>query len=172
MNSLFIFSRSCNRVNALYSIKRIGALDIHMKASAVPVLFSKIALPAPEKIDVKRISQTAVKCSEDHKGHDHSFMWTLERVVSLSLMGMMPAAFVFSHPIMDYLVSLALVAHVHWGIESVVVDYVRPRIFGSTIANVSLASVYFLSALSLGSLFYFNYSDVGLVNAIKMFFSL
>lgn len=159
-------------MTVFHSIKRIGAFDFQRKAAIIPVIFSKIPLQSSEQFDVKRFSQTVVRYSENHKVHDHSLLWTLERAISLSLMGILPAAFIFPHPVMDYLLSLALIVHVHWGIESVVIDYIRPQIFGSTIANVSLVSIYLLSALTLGSLFYFNYSDVGLVHAIKMFFSL
>lgn len=58
------------------------------------------------------------------------------------------------------------------GLEAIVVDYVRPKIVGPTIARLALALVYGLSAFTLGGLFYFNYSDVGIVNAIKMLWKL
>jgi succinate dehydrogenase (ubiquinone) membrane anchor subunit len=48
----------------------------------------------------------------------------------------------------------------------------RPRVVGPVLAKLSLALVYGLSAFTLGGLFYFNYSDVGIVNAIKMFWKL
>lgn len=56
------------------------------------------------------------------------------------------------------------------GIEAIVVDYIRPSLFGgsTTIPNIAQAGVWFLSAVTLGGLFYFNYTDVGIVNAIKM----
>jgi succinate dehydrogenase (ubiquinone) membrane anchor subunit len=60
------------------------------------------------------------------------------------------------------------------GIEAVVVDYIRPSLFhGKTlIPNISQALVWVLSAATLGSLYYFNYTDVGIVNAIKMLWNL
>lgn len=58
------------------------------------------------------------------------------------------------------------------GIEAIVVDYVRPSIFGPVIPKIAVGMVYALSALTLGGLFYFNYSDVGLVQAIKMLWKL
>jgi succinate dehydrogenase (ubiquinone) membrane anchor subunit len=79
-----------------------------------------------------------------------------------------PVAFVVPIPGMDYFLAAAIVIHVHWGLEAIVVDYIRPSIFGKVVPKVSLIVLYVLSALSLGGLFYFNYSDVGLVNAMKM----
>ena len=62
------------------------------------------------------------------------------------------------------------VLHSHWGVEAIVVDYVRPSLFGGNtiIPNIAHAGVWALSAFTLGALFYFNYTDVGIVNAIKM----
>lgn len=56
------------------------------------------------------------------------------------------------------------------GVEAIVVDYIRPSLFnGSTvIPNIAQGLVWLLSALTLGGLYYFNYTDVGIVNAIKM----
>lgn len=56
------------------------------------------------------------------------------------------------------------------GIEAIVVDYVRPSLFGgkTLIPNLAQAAVWAMSAFTLGGLYYFNYTDVGIVNAIKM----
>ena len=80
----------------------------------------------------------------------------------------MPVAFVVPIPAADYLIAAAVIVHVHWGLEAIVVDYIRPSIFGQVIPKASLLLLYVLSALSLGGLFYFNYTDVGLVQALKM----
>jgi succinate dehydrogenase (ubiquinone) membrane anchor subunit len=40
------------------------------------------------------------------------------------------------------------------------------------IPKLALASLYGFSIMALGGLIYFNYSDVGLVNAVKMFWKL
>lgn len=58
------------------------------------------------------------------------------------------------------------------GLETIVVDYLRPKVVGPALAKLGVAVVYGLSAFTLGGLFYFNYSDVGIVNAIKMFWKL
>ena len=54
------------------------------------------------------------------------------------------------------------------------VDYIQPvRVFGSTlIPKLSVGAVWALSAFTLGALYYFNYTDVGIIQAIKMLWSL
>ncbi len=54
------------------------------------------------------------------------------------------------------------------------VDYIRPSLFGGStvIPNITQGLVWLLSAITLGGLYYFNYTDVGIVNAIKMLWKL
>ena len=51
-------------------------------------------------------------------------------------------------------------------------DYWRPKIVGPALAKMGVAAVYGISAFTLGGLCYFNYTDVGIINAIKMFWKL
>lgn len=101
--------------------------------------------------------------------HNHPKIWILEKAVSAALLGVIPAAFLIPSPILDYALALSLVAHVHWGLEAVVVDYVRPRLFGPVVPKLALASLYLVSVAALAGLFYLTYSDVGVATAIKMF---
>lgn len=105
---------------------------------------------------------------EKPQSHAHDKLWKAERYLSVALLGVLPAAAVVSHPAVDYAVALSLVVHVHWGIEAIVTDYVRPSIFGPTIPKISIFLVYVLSSLALGGLFMFNYTDVGLSQAVRM----
>jgi succinate dehydrogenase (ubiquinone) membrane anchor subunit len=69
--------------------------------------------------------------------------------------------------------TLLIVFFIHCrGIETIVVDYLRPKIVGATVAKMGVALVYLISAFTLGGLFYFNYSDVGIVNAVKLLWKL
>lgn len=104
--------------------------------------------------------------------HDHGKLWTVERVVAIGTLGFVPAAFVFQSPAMDCLLTLLLVMHSHWGIEAIIVDYMRPRVVGPLLPKVSMALLYGLSMVTLGSLCYFSYTDIGLVGAIKMLWKL
>lgn len=95
-------------------------------------------------------------------------MWNAERLLSAALIAVIPASFYIPSPVMNYALALSLVVHTHWGLEAIVVDYIRPSVFGATIPKVALGSLYLLSILTLAGLFYFNYSDVGLVTGLRM----
>jgi succinate dehydrogenase (ubiquinone) membrane anchor subunit len=58
------------------------------------------------------------------------------------------------------------------GIEAVVIDYVRPIVFGSVISKLALGAVYLLSIVTLAGLLFFITNDVGIVLAIKQFWKL
>lgn len=58
------------------------------------------------------------------------------------------------------------------GVEAIVVDYVRPNVVGAVLSRAAVAGVYALSVLTIGGLFYFNYTDVGLSQAIRMLWKL
>jgi len=105
---------------------------------------------------------------------DHVRMWTAEKVVSLAQVPAIIIPFLHTTPATDALFSTLAVLHSHWGIEAIVVDYIRPSLFnGSTvIPNICVALVWALSAFTLGALYYFAYTDVGIVNAIKMLWKL
>ncbi|GFR30509.1 succinate dehydrogenase cytochrome b small subunit, mitochondrial [Trichonephila clavata] len=104
--------------------------------------------------------------------HSHSRIWTAERFLSAALIGILPAAVAFPNPALDYVLALSMTVHVHWGIEAIVVDYVRPSVVGAVLSRAAVATVYALSVLTLGGLFYFNYTDVGLSQAIRMLWKL
>jgi len=114
-------------------------------------------------------STTAVQRSGDHVK-----LWTAERVVSAVMIPGFIGPFLYTTPATDALLCTLSVLHSHWGVEAIVVDYIRPSLFGGStvIPNLAQALVWALSAFTLGALYYFNYTDVGLVNAIKMLWKL
>jgi succinate dehydrogenase (ubiquinone) membrane anchor subunit len=85
---------------------------------------------------------------------------------------LLPITFLVPNAPLEALLAFCLTLHSHWGIEAIVIDYVRPSVFGSVIPKLALGAVYGLSALTLGGLLYFIYSDVGMVTAIKMLWKL
>ncbi|XP_015925357.1 succinate dehydrogenase [ubiquinone] cytochrome b small subunit 2 [Parasteatoda tepidariorum] len=104
--------------------------------------------------------------------HSHSKIWTIERFLSAGLIGLLPLSLAYPNPALDYALALALVVHVHWGVEAIAVDYLRPSVVGATLAKASVLGVYALSVITLGGLFYFNYNDVGLCQAMRMLWKL
>lgn len=150
---------------SLQSADRFGKSEARLSSNAnqVPKTNHLLVCQKPER------SQLMIsRCVTTGTDHSHAKMWSAERYLSIGLLAVIPVAFAVPNPALDYLLALSLVTHVHWGVEAIVVDYVRPAIFGPVIPKMALGSVYLLSVLALGGLFYFNYTDVGLVTAIRM----
>lgn len=103
---------------------------------------------------------------------DHVTLWTMEKALSAAMLPIVPMALLYPSAPLDYLLAFTITLHGHWGIEAIVVDYVRPAVFGETIPKLALALLYGLSTLTLGGLFYFVYADVGIANAIRLLWKL
>lgn len=58
------------------------------------------------------------------------------------------------------------------GVEAIVVDYVRPVVFGEAIPKIARMLVFLISAFTLGGLLYFNMNDVGIARAVRRFWSI
>uniref|UniRef100_A0ACB8EYS4 Uncharacterized protein n=1 Tax=Sphaerodactylus townsendi TaxID=933632 RepID=A0ACB8EYS4_9SAUR len=93
-----------------------------------------------------------------------SLHWTAERAVSAFLFGLLPAAYLYPGPAVDYSLAAALTLHGHWGLGQVVTDYVH----GETSFKLASAGLYLLSAATFAGLCYFNYHDVGICKAVAM----
>jgi len=133
-------------------------------------LRSNLLAPAAQLPVTSTFSTTLAKKSSE----DHVKMWTIERAVSLAQIPICIVPFMMTNPVTDAVFCTLAVLHSHWGIEAIVVDYIRPSLFnGSTvIPNIAVSLVWALSAFTLGALYYFNYTDVGIINAIKMLWRL
>ncbi|KAM6400205.1 succinate dehydrogenase [ubiquinone] cytochrome b small subunit, mitochondrial [Rhynochetos jubatus] len=97
-----------------------------------------------------------------------SLHWTGERAVSVLLLGLLPAAYLYPGPAMDYSLAAALTLHGHWGLGQVITDYVH----GDMPVKLANTGLYALSAVTFAGLCYFNYHDVGICKAVAMLWSL
>jgi hypothetical protein len=72
---------------------------------------------------------------------DHVKMWTAEKVVSGAQVPAIILPFMWTTPLSDAVFCTLAVLHSHWGIEAIVVDYIRPVLFGgsTTIPNICVA---------------------------------
>ncbi|XP_028648669.1 succinate dehydrogenase [ubiquinone] cytochrome b small subunit B, mitochondrial [Erpetoichthys calabaricus] len=138
------------------------------------VLLSKSALIRP-LLSTNRTQQppfllgSQIRMSPVHNASSSaSFHWTLERSLSLALLGMIPAAYVYPGAVMDYSLAAALTLHGHWGLSQVVIDYVH----GDAKVKAAKAALFVLSATTFAGLCYFNYHDVGICRAVAMLWSL
>ncbi|CAJ0607675.1 unnamed protein product [Cylicocyclus nassatus] len=107
-----------------------------------------------------------------NKTHDHSLHFKLERYFAAAITPLFPAAYFIHGPVMDALLTAALVLHIHWGVQGVVQDYARPFVIGIPLAKAARAGVYLITAALLAGLLHFNTNDVGLTKAFEMVFSL
>ncbi|KAM9298955.1 succinate dehydrogenase [ubiquinone] cytochrome b small subunit, mitochondrial isoform 2-T2 [Gastrophryne carolinensis] len=97
-----------------------------------------------------------------------SLHWTGERVVSVALLGLIPAAYMYPGAAMDYSLAAALTLHGHWGLGQLVTDYVH----GDAKVKLANTGLLALSSLTFAGLCYFNYHDVGICKAVSMLWSL
>uniref|UniRef100_A0A0A9WVI8 Succinate dehydrogenase [ubiquinone] cytochrome b small subunit n=1 Tax=Lygus hesperus TaxID=30085 RepID=A0A0A9WVI8_LYGHE len=117
-------------------------------------------------------TSSAVLASGGVDHHDHSKIWTLERLLSIALMPVVPLGIMYPNILLDLIMSVAIVMHVHWGVEAVVVDYVRPIIFGKVIPKISLGLVYVFSVVLLLGLLNLSFRGQGIGNSINTIWSM
>jgi succinate dehydrogenase (ubiquinone) membrane anchor subunit len=94
-------------------------------------------------------------------------LWQAERVLSVGLLGLVPAALLVPTQATDYLVSLAIVMHFHWGLEAIVTDYVREALFGKVLPKATHAALLVFSAATLAGLFMMAYNDQGISKTVR-----
>uniref|UniRef100_A0A4X2LN83 Succinate dehydrogenase [ubiquinone] cytochrome b small subunit n=1 Tax=Vombatus ursinus TaxID=29139 RepID=A0A4X2LN83_VOMUR len=97
-----------------------------------------------------------------------SLHWTSERAVSVLLLGLLPAAYLYPSSVVDYSLAAVLTLHSHWGLGQVITDYVHE----DKLVKGANASLLMLSAVTFAGLCYFNYRDVGICKAVAMLWSL
>ncbi|KAL4713052.1 hypothetical protein ACJJTC_001106 [Scirpophaga incertulas] len=109
---------------------------------------------------------TCVRMSAE-KPHDHSKLWVIEKATSALLVPLIPLGLLIPNKLFDSVLAILITAHSFWGLEAIVVDYVRAAIFGPVIPKIAIGLVYLLSVATLGGLFYLISHDVGLCNSVK-----
>uniref|UniRef100_A0A7M4E8Z8 Succinate dehydrogenase [ubiquinone] cytochrome b small subunit n=1 Tax=Crocodylus porosus TaxID=8502 RepID=A0A7M4E8Z8_CROPO len=125
---------------------------VHLRAGRL--LTARSAPPAP-----RRLAQGSLAAS---------LHWAGERVLSVILLGLLPAAYMYPGPVVDYSLAFVLPLHGHWGLDQVITDYVH----GEVSPIVAKGFLHVLSALTFSGLCYFNYHDVGICKAVAMLWSL
>jgi len=172
VTALRTISRQCTARSQFGALRLNGLYRVGLRATAPATqVTSQAIVPYQAKhFSVSGVTRAAPEVEQ--AGHDHVMHWTAERILSVVLIGAIPAAVAIPHPAMEYLLALSMTVHSHWGVEAIVVDYVRPSLFGKVIPKLAVAAVYGLSFLTLGGLCYFIYTDVGIINAVKLLWKL
>ncbi|KAG5672579.1 hypothetical protein PVAND_002695 [Polypedilum vanderplanki] len=152
--ALSMLLRSSSRLSpVLMNASRISC------APVTPILANKIAINNSRQISVSPIRQSATG--------NHVALWQAERALSVGLLGIVPVSFLIESQASEYLLSLALVMHFHWGLEALVTDYVREELFGSLLPKVSHVLLALISAATLAGLFMMAYKDQGLAKTTR-----
>ncbi|XP_016332992.1 succinate dehydrogenase [ubiquinone] cytochrome b small subunit A, mitochondrial isoform X1 [Sinocyclocheilus anshuiensis] len=156
MASLIFLSTFCQR-----GIRPVLLCHTHLSRGLVA--YQKNRDIEPFHLAAGRIHTTSAHCtvSSSRAASKH---WTGERVLSIVLLGMAPAAYLCPSPLLDYSIAAALTLHGHWGIGQVLTDYVH----GDAKVKLAKAGVLLLSTATFFGLCYFNYHDVGLCKAVTM----
>ncbi|XP_078055226.1 succinate dehydrogenase [ubiquinone] cytochrome b small subunit B, mitochondrial [Mustelus asterias] len=94
--------------------------------------------------------------------------WTSERILSITLLGLFPAAYIYPGAVMDFSLAAAVTLHGHWGLGEIVTDYVH----GEIKMKLAKIGLHVLSAVTFAGLCYFNYHDVGICKAVAVVWSL
>merc|ERR1719319_2102338 len=92
----------------------------------------------------------------------------MEKGVSALLVPGIIVPFLYTTPITDGIFCAMMTLHSYWHTEAMVVDYIRPKLFGGNtfIPNLCRALCFALHAFILGALFYYNYTDIGIINSM------
>ncbi|KAH8418081.1 hypothetical protein KR222_011565, partial [Zaprionus bogoriensis] len=126
--------------------------------------------PKIAPVTMRNISVSAPRMAEATS--NHTGLWTIERLVSVGLLAVIPAAFVVPSQALDALLAISVVIHTHWGVEAMVVDYLRPSVVGNVLPKVAHIALILISVATLGGLFYIIKNDIGLANGIKRFWAI
>lgn len=120
------------------------------------------------------VSNNLFSTSPTSMSGDHSRVWSMEKGVSALLVPGIIVPFLYTTPVTDGIFCAMMTLHSYWHTEAMVVDYIRPKLFGGNtlIPNLCRALCFALHAFILGALFYYNYTDIGIINSIKMFWKL
>uniref|UniRef100_A0A8C5Q4B5 Succinate dehydrogenase [ubiquinone] cytochrome b small subunit n=1 Tax=Leptobrachium leishanense TaxID=445787 RepID=A0A8C5Q4B5_9ANUR len=148
------------RLSCLCRAGRVFAINKSLLVRPVAVLQQdRLALPTSH-IHLSSNRQAASKAASLH--------WTSERALSVVLLSLLPAAYLYPGPAVDYSLAATLALHGHWGLGQVVTDYVH----GDLKFKLASTGLFALSALTFAGLCYFNYHDVGICKAVAMLWSL
>ncbi|XP_018794013.1 PREDICTED: succinate dehydrogenase [ubiquinone] cytochrome b small subunit, mitochondrial isoform X1 [Bactrocera latifrons] len=166
--ALSVMLRNAGKLNVVGLGKT--ALSLPMKTLTTKSTLSAESLKTLTKLNnaqclSRNFSLSSPKMSAA-KGN-HTPLWTAERLISLSLLGVVPAAFIYPSQTLDALLAVSVVLHSHWGVEAIITDYARPQVVGPLLPKVAHGALILLSIATLGGLFYIIQNDVGIANSIK-----
>ncbi|XP_050520287.1 succinate dehydrogenase [ubiquinone] cytochrome b small subunit, mitochondrial isoform X2 [Daktulosphaira vitifoliae] len=103
---------------------------------------------------------------------NYASLWKGERIVSIALLPLFPAAIIYSSPIIDTLLATSLSLHVYWGLEALVIDYLRVPVVGQLANKVGHVAVTLAAILTLAGFLKLIFNGDGLGNSIVQLWKL
>ncbi|CAN6638368.1 mitochondrial inner membrane protein Shh4p [Trichomonascus vanleenenianus] len=99
-----------------------------------------------------------------------SYHWSFERILAVSIVPLTVAPFALQNgtliPVLDATLGSLLVAHVHMGLQSCIIDYIPKRVYGKY-HNVAIYALTAGSVVALYGLYQFETNDVGITESIQ-----
>lgn len=160
-------SFACN-VNKIFLSKNFSSL------AQQPLKIMTITKYPTNSPICRQLFVSSLKNTRDtsHLGHNHTMLWTMEKALTVALIGVIPLAFLIPWKPMDYLLAISVVLHNHWGISAVCSDYLRPNTVGPLLSKAGIGLCYLFSILTLAGLLKLIKHDVGLVGSLKKLWAL
>ncbi|XP_033756318.1 putative succinate dehydrogenase [ubiquinone] cytochrome b small subunit, mitochondrial [Pecten maximus] len=160
--------RACGGARQLFF--RPNALQKALSCQVQKDISAKIfsTSSSSSSLEYFRARRGPFKPEEKQKGHSMlaSTHWKVERVVAISMIPILPACIYMGGPVSDFIITTAVLAHGHWGVHGVLVDYVEK--FFPPIHYLW----YMVMIMGFAGMMHFNYNDVGITKAIAMFWAL
>ncbi|XP_065203666.1 succinate dehydrogenase [ubiquinone] cytochrome b small subunit, mitochondrial-like [Planococcus citri] len=119
------------------------------------------------------VSNNSASPVPSYKNKDHANVWLWERFVAVGLLGVIPFLADKSSPkAVEYIAVTLLTVHLHWGLEAICTDYLRPSVVGTVIPKcipvIVLAPLGFLLYGLVNSI----QSDRGITHVLRQFWYL
>lgn len=92
--------------------------------------------------------------------------WSFERAVSVATLGLVGAAAVYPHTMVDFALGFIVPLHCHIGFGAIITDYLPNRKF-PVIYKFARGVLYATTALTVYGLYKYNTEDVGITEGVK-----
>eukprot|EP00127_Corallochytrium_limacisporum_P000861 Clim_evm4s28 gene=Clim_evmTU4s28 len=140
------------------------ATRIISRTAAISALGRSTMLQASRTAAVPMMHKQDIALTQRRFAHNHIKHWQAERILSVALLGALPASIILPGTMaLDMVVAVALPIHNYWGMEQIITDYVHAPGANSA-ANVLLKLV---TLGTVGGLIWFNMNDVGFGQGIR-----
>ncbi|PAA86417.1 hypothetical protein BOX15_Mlig010157g1, partial [Macrostomum lignano] len=113
----------------------------------------------PTRVTIPEASHGGMMSKSQH--------WTVERVLTVGMLPLYPAALMMDGLAMNLAVGAAITMHVYWGIEAVIKDYAMERLYGPQLQKILYAVWKVISLIGFAGFVYFCYTDVGFIRVVK-----